>query len=49
MEQGILVGINTPLDIIFIALQDKRSNIQPGLSKQITANTSLLLNKGKQP
>ena len=49
IERGLVTNIITPLDIISIALQDNRSNIQKKLSKQITASASLLLNKGKRP
>ena len=46
-KRGLVMGIVTPLDTIFIALQDNRSNIQKKLSKQITTSASLLLGKGK--
>ena len=46
-ELGSVVGIKTPLDIISIALQDRRERNQKGLSKQM-ANTTPLLVKEKQ-
>jgi len=42
------MGIKTPLDIIFITLQNERERNQKDLSKQIASATPLLI-KDKKP
>ena len=43
----IIAGTETPLDMVFIILWDKRESIHSKLSRQ-DASTILLLNKGKK-
>ena len=47
-EPRLVIGIETPLDIISIILQNKRERNQDSLSKQVTSATPLLI-KGKKP
>ena len=44
----MVAGIETPLDMASIALQDKRESVYSELNRQ-EADTILLLNKGKKP
>ena len=47
LESIIIAGIETPLDIASITLQDNRENSYKNLSRQ-EASTTLLFNKGKK-
>jgi len=42
-EPGSVIEIETPLDIMSIALQNKRENNQEGLSKQMASVTPPLV------
>ena len=48
IKTRLVIGIKTPLDIMSIALQNKRERNQEGLSKQ-SASITLPLVKGTEP